>query len=58
MERGESEMLWYAEVVLSYIIREKQSDMKRRHSSPHILTTSFFSSHLFSRLSPGLLEKE
>lgn len=49
MAKGESKMLWYAEVVLSYIIREKQSDMERRHGSPHIITT-FFSHNFFSRL--------
>lgn len=43
MAKGESEMSWYAEVILSYIIIEKQSDMERRHGSPHIVTShSFF----------------
>lgn len=43
MAKGESEMSWYAEVILSYIIIEKQSDMERRHGSPHIDTShSFF----------------
>lgn len=36
-------MSWYAEVILSYIIIEKQSDMERWHGSPHIITShSFF----------------
>lgn len=39
MAKGESEMSWYAEVILSYIIIDKQSDMERRHSSPYIFTS-------------------
>ena len=36
-------MSWYAEVILSHIIIEKQSDMERRHGSPRIVTShSFF----------------
>lgn len=35
-------MSWYAEVILSYIIIEKQSDMERRHGSPHIIYKPFF----------------
>lgn len=42
MTKGESEMSWYAEVILSHIIIEKQSDMERRHGSPHIITSLFF----------------
>lgn len=37
MAKGESEMWWYVEVVLSYIRREKQSDMEAEQQS-----TSFF----------------
>lgn len=48
MAKGESEMSWYAEVILSYIIIEKQSDMERRHGSPHIVTSHSFFSHDFS----------
>lgn len=44
-EGGKSEMSWYAEVILSYIIIEKQSDMERRHGSPHIVYKPFFFSH-------------
>lgn len=39
---GESEMSWYAEVILSHIIIEKQSDMERRHGSPRIVTSLSF----------------
>lgn len=48
MASGESKMSWYAEVILSYIIIEKQSDMERRHGSPHIVTSHSFLSHNFS----------
>lgn len=37
MAKGASEMWWYVEVVLSYIRREKQSDMEAEQQS-----TSFF----------------
>lgn len=51
MAKGESEMWWYAEVILSHIIIEKQSDMERRHGSPHIVTSlSFFLTTFQSRL--------
>lgn len=48
MAKGESEMSWYAEVRASYTVIEKQSDMERRHGSPHIVRShSFFSLHNF-----------
>lgn len=43
MVKGKSEMSWYAEVILSYImVTEKQSDMERRHGSPRIVTSHLF----------------
>lgn len=51
MVKGKSEMSWYAEVILSYImVTEKQSDMERRHGSPHIVTSHLFFSQLFSHV--------